>query len=156
MEGLKNVNKLMGESVSNVINIPSYTASHYYGKRPRVLFSTYRAKFCKNLRIKGYETKSQGNYIIATRNGETVKFYFAAHNPQHHNYLISKTLENEVDYYAFYNDKIDVVYLVGYGIVRKYCKTLNTAYTFYGNTTKQKLFIPDEWAKQQQVNTYII
>ena len=85
-------------------------------------FTSYRRRFCDVLRKTGYETRSTGNYVIANNGKETVTFYFAAHNPRNRNYLVSAVLENEVNYYAFYDNSNNSVYLVGYGIVRKYCK----------------------------------
>lgn len=153
MEGLKQVNKLIGESVKNINNI-SVRNSHPGHSTTDTPFTSYRRRFCDVLRRNGYGTRSTGNYIIANNGKETVTFYFAAHNPRNHNYLVSTVLENEVNYYAFYDNSNNSVYLVGYGIVRKYCKSLKESYTFYNNVRHVKLFIPDDWARQQRINTY--
>ena len=153
MEGLKQVNKLIGEGIKNTINI-SVRPTRPGHSSTDTPFTTYRRHFCDVLRKNGYETRSSGNYIIANYGKETVTFYFAAHNPHNHNYLVSSVLENEVNYYAFYDNSNNCVYLVGYGIVRKYCKSLKNSYTFYNDTRHVKLFIPDDWARQQKINTY--
>ena len=153
MEGLKQVNKLIGEGIKNTTNVSvRHTCpGHSSTDTP---FTSYRRRFCDVLRKNGYETRSNGNYVIANNGKETVTFYFAAHNPRNHNYLVSAVLENEVNYYAFYDNSNNSVYLVGYGIVRKYCKSLKESYTFYNDTRHVKLFIPDDWARQQRINTY--
>ena len=153
MKNLIEVNKLLGENVNHVVNIHSRELN----KRSREWnYMTQRKIFCDNLKANGYELFVDGNYISATKNNETVKFYFASHSPQNHNYLIPSVLENKVDYFAFYNNKSDVVYLVGYGIVREYCKKLDTSFIFYQKPYKQKLFIPDNWAQQQKINTMLL
>lgn len=153
MEGLKQVNKLIGEGVKNTTNV-SVRHTHPGLSSTDTPFTSYRRRFCGVLRKNGYETRSTSNYIIANNGKETVTFYFAAHNPRNHNYLVSAVLENEVNYYAFYDNSNNSVYLVGYGIVRKYCKSLKDSYTFYNNARNAKLFIPDDWARQQKINTY--
>lgn len=153
MEGLKRVNKLIGEGVKNTTNV-SVRHAHPGHSSTDTPFTSYRRRFCNVLKKNGYETRSTGNYVIANNGKETVTFYFAAHNSRNHNYLVSSTLENEVNYYAFYDNNANQVYLVGYGIVRKYCKSLKDSYTFYNNTRNVKLFIPDDWARQQRINTY--
>ena len=86
MEGLKQVNKLIGEGIKNTINISVRPTcpGHSSTDTP---FTTYRRRFCDVLRKNGYETRSSGNYVIANYGKETVTFYFAAHNP--HNQLFS-------------------------------------------------------------------
>ena len=153
MEGLKQVNKLIGEGIKNTNNI-SVRHTHPGLSSTDTPFTTYRRHFCDVLRKNDYETRSTGNYIIANNGKETVTFYFAAHNPRNHNYLVSAVLENEVNYYALYDNSNNSVYLVGYGIVRKYCKSLKDSYTFYNDARNAKLFIPDDWARQQRINTY--
>ena len=146
------VNKLLGENVDNITR----RECREHDKRPKDWnYQIIRKQFCDNLKSKGYsKIVNVGNYIIASNDKETVTFYFAAHNPCNHNYLVSTVLENEVNYYAFYDNSNNSVYLVGYGIVRKYCKSLKESYTFYNDVRHIKLFIPDDWARQQRINTY--
>lgn len=155
MEGLKQVNKLIGEGVKNTTNV-SVRHTRPGRSSTDTPFTSYRRRFCDALRKTGYETRSTGNYVIANNGKETVTFYFAAHNPRNRNYLVSAVLENEVNYYAFYDNSNNSVYLVGYGIVRKYCKSLKESYTFYNDRRHVKLFIPDGWARQQKINTYFL
>ena len=128
------------------------------GKRPKDWnFQTIRKSFCDNLRAKGYNNiHVHGNYVFAANDSEKVIFYFTAHTPQNKNYFITPVLKYKVDYFAFYNNKIDAVYCVGYGIVREYCKQLKTNYVFYNNYDKPKMLIPDSWALKQQINTMLL
>ena len=152
MKGLKLVQKHLDENVLDAVSVHRFPSN--LGKRMAgAEFTKRRAKFCKVLRRHGYTTMSEGNYIIAKNGSERVTFYFTAHNSQNDNYLISSVLTNEVNYFAFYDNENDSVYLVGYGIVRQYCKSLKTAYKFHINEGS-KLFVPDTWAKQQKINTY--
>jgi len=147
------VNKVLGESVVNT----SHLQCREMRLRPRDWnYQSVRKMFCDNLKAKGYDKIiNDGSYIIASNDNEKVTFYFAAHSPQNKNYCVSTVLKYKVDYFAFYNNKTDVVYTVGYGIVRKYCKSLKDAYTFY-DYRKPKLFIPDSWALQQKINTMLL
>ena len=149
MKGLKYVHKHLDENVQTFVKYRTF--GH---KIPDTAFTVRRAKFCKVLKKHGYETRSEGNYIIATKGNECVTFYFTAHSPSNNNYLVSSVLKNEVNYFAFYDNENDKVYIVGYGMVRQYCKSLNTSYMFFNRD--RKLFIPDGWAKQQTINTYIL
>lgn len=153
MDNFLAVNKLLGENVATTLHMQSREMR----LRPKDWnYCSLRKIFCNNLKSKGYEVIVDGNYITATyNNNETVRFYFTAHNTQNSNYLITTVLKNKVDYFAFYNNKIDAVYLVGYGIVREYCKKIKTAYRFYGNR-QSKMFIPDSWAKEQRINTMLL
>lgn len=147
------VNKLLGEGVGNIVKMHSREMR----KRDRDWnYKTQQKIFCENLKSNGYDVTVSGSYVSATRNNETVRFYFSAHSPQNKNYLVSSVLENRVDYFAFYNNKTDVVYLVGYGIIREYCKNLKTGFVFSNNGQNVKLFIPDEWAQQQKINTLLL
>ena len=153
MDNFLAVNKLLGENVATTLHMQSREMR----LRPKDWnYCSLRKIFCDNLKSKGYEVIVDGNYITATyNNNETVRFYFTAHNTQNSNYLITTVLKNKVDYFAFYNNKIDAVYLVGYGIVREYCKKIKTSYRFYGNR-QSKMFIPDSWAKEQRINTMLL
>jgi len=147
------VNKLLGENIKNIINIPSKEIN----KRSREWnYMSLRKIFCDNLKAHGYDLFIDGSYISAIKNNEIVRFYFSAHSPQNKNYLVPSVLEKKVDYFAFYNNNSDVIYLVGYGIIREYCKKLDTAYIFYKKKNRQYLFIPDKWAQQQKINTMLL
>lgn len=154
METFIEVNKLLGENVTKITKRQSCDMKH----RPHDWnYQVVRKIFCKNLANKGYALTMDGNYINATnKNGETVTFFFAAHNPNNKNYCLPTVLKNKVNYFAFYNNKTDVVYIVGYGIVREYCKTIRDAYIFYGDCNKPKMFIPDSWAQKQKINTLML
>ena len=152
MKGLKVVQKQLSENIYDVVSVHRHPSN--LGKRMAgAKFTKRRAKFCNVLKKHGYTTTSEGNYIIAKNGSECVTFYFTAHNSQNANYLVSSVLTNEVNYFAFYDNENDSVYLVGYGIVRQYCKSLKTSYKFHIKEN-DKLFIPDDWAKQQKINTY--
>lgn len=147
------VNKVLGEGVKTTSSLQSREMR----LRPRDWnYQSIRKLFCTNLVDKGYTLSINGSYINATKNGETVTFFFAAHSPQNKNYCLPIVLKNKVDYFVFYNNKTDVVYTVGYGIVRKYCKSIKDAVVFYNNFQNPKLFIPDEWAQQQKINTMLL
>lgn len=147
------VNKLLGENVDNITR----RECREHDKRPKDWnYQIIRKQFCDNLKSKGYsKIVNVGNYIIASNDKETVTFYFAAHNPQNKNYCVSMVLKYKVDYFAFYDNKIDAIYMVGYGIVREYCKNIKNAYAFY-NSNNPKMFIPDSWAHQQKMNTMLL
>ena len=153
MENFIEVNKVLGENVTNTIKQPCRTMSE---RSKDWNYQLVRKIFCANLTDKGYTLSIDGSYINATKNGETVTFFFAAHSPQNKNYCVPTVLKNKVDYFAFYNNKTDVVYMVGYGIVREYCRTIKNSYIFYGDYRKAKLFIPDEWAQKQKINTLML
>lgn len=151
-ENFLEVNKLLGENVTHTLHMQSREMR----LRPKGWnYCSLRKIFSDNLKSKGYEVSIDGNYITAKNENETVRFYFTAHNEQNSNYLVTTVLKNKVDYFAFYNNKSDVVYLVGYGIVREYCKRIKTAYRFYGDR-QSKMFIPDSWAKKQRINTMLL
>ncbi len=154
MEGFIKVNKVLGENISHT----DKRICREMSKRPKDWnYQTQRKIFCDNLRAKGYKTVSAiGSYVLADNGNETVTFYFAAHSPQNKNYCVASVLKYKVDYFAFYNNKTDVVYMVGYGIVREYCKHITTQSIFYGDYRKPKLFIPDAWAHQQKINTLLL
>lgn len=149
MKDLKLVNKTLGENVKCCQSI------HADNKlRKTNMFMTQRANFCKNLRDRGYKTKSHGNYITATKDSESLTFYFVSHSNNTKNYLVPYVLRYEVNYFAFYDNEKECVYMISYGLVRKYCKLLKNSFTFYNNMPK--LFIPDTWAKEQNINTYVM
>lgn len=145
---LTKVNKDLGENVVEVKHLRFKKWDNTIN-----MFNVYRSNFCKALQKDGYSTSTIGNYITATKGDEVNTFFFAAHASNRVNYLIPVTLENRVQYFAFYDESKHKVYKVGYTKVREFCKNLNTAYSFVGI---QKLFIPDSWAKQQILNTYDI
>lgn len=140
-------NKALGENVKNV-NYLRYTHSKEFG------FSINRAKFCEYLHRAGYNTYCKGNYITANRDNESNTFFFAAHRKGVTNYLIPSILKNRVQYFAFYDEENNCVYLVGYGKVREYTASIENAYIF-GNS-ELKMLIPDTWAKEQIINKCVL
>lgn len=148
------VRKTLGENVKETKKIVCRNLKNYAKDWN---YQTALKMFCDNLKARGYNiVKVNGNYILASNNHETVTFYFTAHSPKNKNYCISTVLKYKVDYFAFYDNKTDVIYTVGYGIVRKYCKSLKKAYTFGNNYKRPMMFIPDEWAQQQKINTMLL
>lgn len=140
-------NKILGENVMDVKRLYSK-----HSKESK--FSTNRAKFCQHLQNAGYTTYSVGNYITAIKGNEENTFFFASHRKGVTNYLIPLTLKNRVQYFAFYDEDKNCAYLVGYGKVREYTSSIKNAYKF-GNS-ELKMFIPDTWAKDQLINTYVL
>lgn len=148
------VNKLLGENVTVITRRECRSME----KRDKTWnWASLRKIFCDNLRSKGYDNITiNGSYIVASNGLETVTFYFSAHSPQNKNYCVPLKLKNKVDYFAFYNNKTDVVYCVGYGIIREYCKNIKEAFYFYGYRNAPKMFIPDSWAQSQKINTMLL
>ena len=102
---------------------------------------------------------STGMYrgITSINNGESDVFVITENDNafvRMGNFNGSKTSKETRLSLYFYDNSNNCVYLVGYGIVRKYCKSLKNSYTFYNDTQHVKLFIPDDWARQQKINTY--
>ena len=153
MEGFIEVNKTLGE---NITNITKRKCREMYIRSKNWNYQTVKKRFCTNLINKGYKLSIDGSYIKAIKNGETVTFFFAAHSPQNKNYCLPTVLKNKVDYFAFYNNKSEIICMVGYGIVREYCKCISEAYIFYGDYRKPKMFIPDTWAQKQKINTLLL
>jgi hypothetical protein len=66
---------------------------------------------------------------------------------------VPAVLPYRVQYFAFYDEEKDCVYKVAYNVVRDYCQHLDTIYVF---NQAEKLFISDNWAKRQVLNTYVV
>ena len=147
MNEFTKVNKVLGENI-NKVDIKRSKFNNLI----QVNFTKNRAKFCRHLQKNGYSTFTIGNYITATKGNEENTFFFAAHREGVHNYLIPAMLQNRVQYFAFYDESKNCIYMVGYGKVREYTSQIKNAYIFY--SSEPKLFVPDSWAKSQKINTY--
>jgi hypothetical protein len=140
-------------TVNKVLGNISHTSKRYWNTKEHCNFTVKRARFCKHLQNAGYKTFSIGNYITATKNNEENTFFFAAHRNGVSNYLIPVQLKYKVQYFAFYDEQKNCVYLVGYGKVREYTNAIETSYKF--GISEYKMFVPDSWAKSQIINTYV-
>lgn len=149
MAAFNRVNKILGENVQKI-----QRKKFEFENMKDVHFTINRKKFCKHLQNNGYETFTIGNYITATKDNEENTFFFTAHRKENHNYLIPVNLENRVQYFAFYDEDKNCIYMVGYGKIREYTANIKNAYIFANS--EPKLFISDSWAKSQQINTYIL
>lgn len=143
------VDKNLGENVKTISR--RVYANKYVGKTNPWMGN--RKRFVDYLFNLGYSISYNGNnYITAEKDNETNTFYFTSHLPSNHNYLVPMVLEYRVQYFAFYDETCDSVYVMAYNKVREFCKELKYAATF-GNNKRPMLFIPDNWAKQQTINT---